>query len=363
MSRFSQFRAGAIAGAQPFTPPPPPTAPDPVPMPTTGFPALPDHWATTTTATATTFSDAFPQDWSRLPSGTRDLKLPDFRPLALPDVPPARPYMGQCAALYALCAAWVAGARVHLVGPPGTGKTDGLVPVICAALGLPMLLLDFNDAAMVFADLIATKELEASASGTITAVTEGKLSRAIQGPCVILVDEASRGSLESRNGLLPLLSGKGRLPRAQFGLPDLEVHPAVRWALSDNTFGLGDSGASYVGTQQMDAALLNRLGVTLPVGYIAPEDQAALIRVWVPGFPDTAARQVADFLALAQQAFTSGELPLPVSPRDAQTIARLACVLQDLPSATRMVVRDKYPDAADQAALAEMWLRATGGDL
>lgn len=361
MSRFAQFRAGATAGAQPFAPQPPPvpTTPDPVP---TAFPALPDHWAAQAPATIT-FSAAFPQDWARMPIGTRDLRLPDFRPLALPDVPPARPYMGQHTALYALCAAWVAGARVHLVGPPGTGKTDGLVPVVCAALGLPLLLLDFSDAAMVFGDLIATKELEASASGTITRVVEGALSRAVQGPAIILVDEASRGSLESRNGLLPLLSGAGRLPRAQFGLPDLSVHPTVRWALSDNTFGLGDSGASYVGTQQMDAALLNRLSVTLSVGYIAPEDQAALIRVWVPGFPETEARQIADFLRLAQQAFTAGELPLPVSPRDAQSVARLACVLQDLPAATRMVVRDKYPDEADQSALAEMWLRATGGDL
>lgn len=381
MSTYSKFFTGAKPGAATFTPiaPDAPDAPDDADAsaaaPTVGsggFKPVANPFAACRPAgllahpdaEARPFSVAFPEEWDAIKTqGWPDFDVPKF---TSPDAPTGIKFVGQSAVIYKAALAATLGHRMHLVGPPGTGKTEALPAYIAERFGMPVTLISFADDNLVFADTIGTKELVSNDHGGMdTRIVDGMLARAIQHPGIVVIDEVLRGSIEAQNGLLPLLNTVSKLPRAHLGLPDLFADPACVFMLTDNALGLGDAAHRMVGTKQADAALLSRINTTIPVKYPAPRFMAELIcDHWLPGFPKREAKLLCEFVKDLQDAYDGEQLPLPVGVRDLKTMVEMIATLGgNIPFVVKAVVQDKFPDDADREAVGTFFFKVFGESL
>lgn len=383
MSSYSKFFSGAKSGSVSFEPvePPPAAAPD---APDTeaattvgagGFKPVANPFTACTPrgllahplAESRPFSAAFPKDWDAVKDeGLPDFDVPDFRHNKFEGVAKDVTFVGQSRVVYQTALAATLGHRVHLVGPPGTGKTEALPAYMGEHFGLPVTLISFADDNLAFADTIGTKELVSNDRGGMdTRIVDGMLARAIQHPGIVVIDEVLRGSIEAQNGLLPLLNTVSKLPRAHLGLADLYADPACVYLLTDNALGLGDAAHRMVGTKQADAALLSRINTTIHVKYPAPRFMAQLIcDHWLPGFPKKEAKQLCEFVKDLQDAYDAEQLPLPIGVRDLKTMVEMIALLQGrIPFVVRTVVQQKFADDADREAVGTFFHKAFGESL
>lgn len=316
------------------------------------------------------FSKVFPEEWKAAKKlGQPDFAIPDYRkhpyPAHLtPYIPATSDYKADPQLVYNAALAFAVGSVTHLVGWPGTGKSNGLPVLLAYKLGLPLLRLGLNKKGMMFDDLIGREAIKTDANGnTVTGHRDGVLLGWVQHPCIILADEFSRANAEISNGLMSFMERDGSLIVENRDTPVIKRHEHCWIIASDNVKGLGDGAGKFVGTDMVDNAVLDRFEVTLEVDYLPEADQLALIYQWYPGFPESEAKKLVKFGMLIQQAYKKDTLPLSFSPRALRECARYACLHQSLPLAVSKVVLSKYAEEADIQCVKEQFRTATGKTL
>ena len=157
-----------------------------------------------------------------------------------------------------------------LIGPTGTGKTE-LVIRAAEKLGINCHIYDMGSMIDPLSDLLGTHRLKNGSS----VFDYAKFVSDIQKPGIILLDELSRAPLMTNNILFPCLDSRKTLPieiADSENTREVKVHPNCVFIATANI------GVEYSGTNDIDAALMNRF-IPIQLDYLDAETETDIIRV------------------------------------------------------------------------------------
>ena len=221
-----------------------------------------------------------------------------------------------------------------LIGPTGTGKTE-LILMACKQLGINCEVHDMGSMQDPLTDLIGCHRIKDGSS----TFDYAKFVDDVQKPGVILLDELSRAPLMTNNILFPCLDSRRELPLAiadSEGPRSVKVHPDCVFIATANI------GSEYSGTQEIDAALLNRF-LPLKLDYIPANYEVELIMAR-SNILRYDAEAIVKFANKMRQKFKEGVINLPVSTRENIAMAELVADGFDLIDAVNFVVCNKFND-------------------
>lgn len=193
-----------------------------------------------------------------------------------------------------------------LIGPTGTGKTE-IVMMICKQLGLDCHVYDMGSMQDPLTDLLGSHRLENGSS----VFDYAKFVSDVQKPGVILLDELSRAPLITNNILFPCLDGRRQLP---IEIADskhdrvVKVHPECTFIATANI------GSEYSGTNEIDAALLNRF-IPIQLDYLPANIETKILEIRTNITHELASEIVAKFNSV-RNAYKNSELSKSVSTRE-----------------------------------------------
>lgn len=185
------------------------------------------------------------------------------------------------------------GQNVWLVGPGGSGKTT-LPQQFCAYTGRPFVKINFTRNSHID-DMVGGQGVTNGTSGW----QDGVLIQAMKRPgTVILLDEISLAPA----GVQGLFQGTADEHRT-YTLPTGEKVTAangVVFCVADNTNGQGDDTGLYQGTNQCNAALVDRFALMLRIEYMSIQTEAAALHNHTKA-PLAACTHMAEFAARARK--------------------------------------------------------------
>jgi cobaltochelatase CobS len=266
-------------------------------------------------------------------------------------IPTNSDYNAEPSLIYKFILAFSRGSVCHVVGHPGTGKSEGLPKLLASRVQMPLFRMALNKKGMMFDDLIGRESIVVRDGHTITEHKDGLLVKVVQHPTLVLLDEFARANMEIQSGCMSLMERGGKLIVENRPDPVVPKNPGCWVFASDNVKGLGDASDRMVGTELVDGAVLDRFDITIEVDYLDQRRLAKLIDQWVPGIPDS--MKLAQFATLVQDAYKRGNLPLSLSPRGVRAIAEYACIYRDYAPAVRDVYLCKLADEADKSCVSE----------
>lgn len=221
-----------------------------------------------------------------------------------------------------------------MIGPTGTGKTE-LVMLACKTLGISCEIHDMGSMQDPLTDMIGSHRIK---NGNST-FDYAKFVEDVQKPGVVLLDELSRAPLMTNNILFPCLDSRHELPLEiadSEGPRSVKVHPDCVFIATANI------GSEYSGTNEIDAALLNRF-LPLKVNYM-PSEQEIDVLVKRCGINKSEAKVLVQFAQLMRDANKNGVVSMPVSTRENIAMGELVADGFTLKEAIELVVCNKYND-------------------
>ena len=225
-----------------------------------------------------------------------------------------------------------------LVGPTGTGKTQ-IVRKICELLGINLSIYDMGSMQDPLTDLLGSHRLENGSS----VFDYAKFTRDIQKPGVILLDELSRAPQQAANILFPCLDKRRQLP---IEIADsnsdrvIKVHPECVFIATAN---IGDE---YSGTEQIDAALMNRF-MTIKLDYLPEKEEINLLKK-LTGIRTEVAKKITNFARQIRVKYSEGELSMPISTRETICCAELVADGFNTVDAFNFAFIQKYIDKEEE---------------
>jgi MoxR-like ATPase len=159
----------------------------------------------------------------------------------------------------------------------------------------------------------------------------------IQEPCVILLDELSRAPLTANNILFPCLDSRRTLPIEIADSKNertIKVHEKVTFIATANI------GSEYSGTNEIDAALLNRF-LPMQLDYLPEETEIKLIYKRT-GVDIETIKKLMKFVTTVRTKYMSGELSKSVSTRETIQCGLLIADGFQLIDAIEFVVANKF---------------------
>lgn len=188
--------------------------------------------------------------------------------------------------------------NVWLTGPSGSGKTT--MPLQFAArVGRPVVKFSFTRQSEV-APLIGGLTMSEQNGATVTQWSDGELIRAMRQPgTIIVLDELTFAPA----GVQAIVQGTADSHRSYTVAETGEVvhaAPGVVFVVADNTRGYGDMSGQYHGTNQSNAALVNRFGLMLVIDYMDKADEARAL-VNHTGIAPVAASHLVEFVHRARR--------------------------------------------------------------
>lgn len=228
-----------------------------------------------------------------------------------------------------------------LIGPTGTGKTE-LIFEVAKQLGLECNTYDMGAMQDPLTDLLGTHRLVNGNS----VFDASKFVSDIQKPGIILLDELSRAPQMAMNILFPCLDSRRelRLDIADSGSErKVNVHPECVFIATANI------GADYSGTQDIDAALLNRF-LPLQLDYMPQDIEAHVLEVR-GGVSSAVAYHIAEIASEIREAYKSDSITKSISTRETINIAEMVADGFSVSDAFSMVVFNKFMDKEEIVTL------------
>ncbi|MFB6109323.1 MAG: AAA family ATPase [Halodesulfurarchaeum sp.] len=216
---------------------------------------------------------------------------------------------------------------VLLEGEAGTGKNTAVL-TLAGRTNRPVTRMNFGADTTIF-DLIGEKDLV----GGDTVYVLGELAKAALFGWIFVADEINmaEGDITSHLHAICEEVGRRRLTLRGTGRtltdlpPDVEwdpekhlgryIHPAFRFVGTANPL-------SYAGTSEMNDAFRSRF-VVLPVEYLPPEEEAALL-IEETGVEEETARELTAVAERLREAHRRDELETPISHRELLKVVEMA---------------------------------------
>lgn len=228
-----------------------------------------------------------------------------------------------------------------LIGPTGTGKTE-IIMRICEQLGLECHIYDMGSMQDPLTDLLGSHRLENGSS----IFDYAKFVEDIQKPGVILLDELSRAPLMTNNILFPCLDVRRQLP---IEIADskhdrvIKVHPECTFIATANI------GSEYSGTNEIDAALLNRF-LPLQLDYLPANIEQEILAIRTKIDLQTAAEVVSRF-NIIRSAYNENRISKTVSTRELMACGEMIADGFTINEALDFVVCQKFINTTYQNEL------------
>lgn len=200
-----------------------------------------------------------------------------------------------------------------LLGPTGTGKTDIIIR-IAKVLGLDINIYDMGAMIDPLTDLLGTHRIKDGNS----VFDYAKFVYDVQKPGIILLDELSRAPLMTNNILFPCLDHRRTLNIEIAGSTDIrevKVHPDCVFIATANI------GQEYSGTNDIDAALMNRFNA-LQVDYLPQAIEASVLNVRT-GIDIERATKILNVANAIRNAYFTQTISKPISTRETLECAEL----------------------------------------
>ena len=200
-----------------------------------------------------------------------------------------------------------------LLGPTGTGKTD-IVIRIAKQLNMELNIYDMGAMIDPLTDLLGTHRIKDGNS----VFDYSKFVTDVQKPGIILLDELSRAPLMTNNILFPCLDHRRTLNIEIAGSTDIrsvKVHPDCVFIATANI------GQEYSGTNDIDAALMNRFNA-LQVDYLPQEIEAKILNVRT-GADIEIANKILNVANAIRNAYLVQTISKPISTRETLECAEL----------------------------------------
>jgi cobaltochelatase CobS len=244
------------------------------------------------------------------------------------------------------------GQNVWLHGHTGTGKTT-LAEQIAARLGYPIERLNL-DSNLERADIVGSPEIVIESGAPTTKFREGILPRAMQQPCMFVLDEIDAGRPDVLFVIQRALEAKG-ITLTEDGGRTVQPHELFRFVATANSRGQGDEHGWYQGVRPMNLAMLNRFGAFIEVPYLDKDDEERLLTQAYPALSRTNVLEMTQFAHEIRVAFKSGEISQTISPRGlhamAQYFVHFRTLMGESPAmkeAVEIVVIDAAPADCEQ---------------
>ena len=219
-----------------------------------------------------------------------------------------------------------------LIGPTGTGKTE-VIMKICAQLNIPCRVYDMGSMQDPLTDLLGSHRLENGSS----IFDYAKFVSDVQEPGVIILDELSRAPLMTNNILFPCLDNRRTLPLEiadSKSAREVKIHPECCFIATANI------GSDYTGTNDIDAALLNRF-MPLQLDYMPANIESKVLQVRT-GVHAEVADKIVNFVNKVRSEYNSGNITKSVSTRETLAIAEMVVDGFSLIESIEFVISNKY---------------------
>lgn len=219
-----------------------------------------------------------------------------------------------------------------LIGPTGTGKTE-LVIEIAKKLNLNINIYDMGAMQDPLTDLLGTHRLE----GNSSVFDYAQFVEDVQKPGIILLDELSRAPQMAMNILFPCLDSRRELRIDIAGsnnIRKVKVHPECVFIATANI------GAEYSGTQDIDAALLNRF-LPLQLDYMPSkiEEHVLIVRTEID---KTSAKTICNYAKQIRESYKNEVLSKSISTRETLAISELVVDGFTIQDAFKYIIFQKF---------------------
>lgn len=219
-----------------------------------------------------------------------------------------------------------------LLGPTGTGKTDIIIR-IAKQLNIEINIYDMGAMIDPLTDLLGTHRIKNGNS----VFDYAKFVLDVQKPGIILLDELSRAPLMTNNILFPCLDHRRTLNIEIAGSTDVravKVHPDCVFIATANI------GQEYSGTNDIDAALMNRFNA-LQVDYLPQEIEAKILNVRT-GVDVEIANKILNVANAIRNAYLIQTISKPISTRETLECAELVVDGFSIKDAVNLIFCQKY---------------------
>ena len=229
--------------------------------------------------------------------------------------------------------------RILLTGDTGTGKTS-LLEQVAARLNYGVVKLNF-DGAVTRSDLIG----EWVVKGKEMTFQYGILPKSFQMPgTIIILDEWDTISSECAFVLQrPLQKDDGKILIMETGGELIPLHEDNVIAATANTIGLGDEGGLYRGTNIQNYSQLNRFGMTIKMSYLPREQEIEMLQKRMPDLSQVECETMVQSISQVREAYTNGQISVPLSPRDLINWADKYLRMGDLIRAAKYCFLNRMP--------------------
>jgi MoxR-like ATPase len=244
--------------------------------------------------------------------------------------------------------------RIHLVGPPGVGKTSVFVE-LGARCNWPVIRVQ-GDKDYTTDEFLGTKTVT---NGNIEFVY-GVLAQAMKIGAIFICDEIDYFPADVRACLNPVLEPGGKLLLTNNGGEVIHPHPNFRFVATSNTDGFGDQSGLYPDARVQNAALLSRIGATFHVNWLSKKNEASLL-VARTGIDKATAGLIVAVADDTRKAADKDELMYPLTSRHLTKWAEGVGIV-GMASAFALCVLNKVPDS-DAAVILEISQRHFGDKL
>lgn len=168
-----------------------------------------------------------------------------------------------------------------LTGPQGSGKTS-LILQLAARCNVPVTRVNLN-----VGTTVPQLKGRRGVAGGATVFVPGAATMALEQGHWLVLDELAGATPPVSLSLFPVLEPDGAVLLEEAEPPRyVQRHPASRVIGTDNTIGADQEATrfEFAGTaREQNAALLDRFGSTVHIGYLPPELEFNAVRARVPG--------------------------------------------------------------------------------
>lgn len=223
-----------------------------------------------------------------------------------------------------------------LIGPTGTGKTE-LVIRICTLMNIPCRVYDMGSMQDPLTDLLGSHRLQNGNS----VFDYAKFVDDVQKPGVIVLDELSRAPLITNNILFPCLDSRRTLP---IEIADSKSERSIKIHNDCVFIATANIGQEYSGTNEIDAALLNRF-LPIQLDYL-PSSFETQVLIKRTGINKEDATKIVSIANRIREEYNIGNLTKSISTRETLEIAELISDGFSLLDSIDFVINQKYIHSA-----------------